>query len=180
VNAGELRRIAIIGNAGGGKSVLARTLSAALDLPLRVVDDVQWKPGWVASPEDYMRAHDAWMNESAWIVDGWGVWPTIERRFRLAHLVVFVDFPLRTHYLWALKRHARALLGSRDGWPPPGCRPGPVTWRLMQVMWRVHRELRPRLRELLEREDVRDRVVRLGSPRELRVFAASHTSRGTR
>jgi adenylate kinase family enzyme len=36
-----MHRIAIIGNAGGGKSILARRLGAALCLPVYTVDDVQ-------------------------------------------------------------------------------------------------------------------------------------------
>ena len=37
-------RIAIIGNAGGGKTTLARTLATSLDLPLVHVDAVQYRP----------------------------------------------------------------------------------------------------------------------------------------
>jgi MoxR-like ATPase len=36
-----MRRVAIIGNAGGGKSTLARTLGAALALPFHEVDLLQ-------------------------------------------------------------------------------------------------------------------------------------------
>ena len=39
-------RIAIIGNAGGGKSTLARKLGKALDLPVTHVDSIQYRSDW--------------------------------------------------------------------------------------------------------------------------------------
>ena len=47
-----MRRLAIIGNAGGGKSGLARQLSAAFDIPLHEIDQLQWSPGWVCTDLD--------------------------------------------------------------------------------------------------------------------------------
>jgi len=45
-------RISIIGNAGGGKSLFALRIGRALGIPVRVLDDVQWQPGWTrATPE---------------------------------------------------------------------------------------------------------------------------------
>ena len=41
-----MTRVAIIGNAGGGKSLLARYLGETLRLPVHTIDDVQWDPGW--------------------------------------------------------------------------------------------------------------------------------------
>jgi adenylate kinase family enzyme len=46
------QRIAIIGNAGGGKSTLARRLAASHDLPLTEVDKLLWQPGWKITPEE--------------------------------------------------------------------------------------------------------------------------------
>lgn len=166
------RRIAIIGNAGGGKSLLARRLGRALDLPVHVVDDVQWLPGWERAPLDRVaEVHARWLAAPRWVIDGWGAWDLIEARFRAADTVVFVDLPLARHYWWALKRHAKAIAGRPDGWPPEGCEAWPVTARLMRIMWRVHRELRPRLVELTARAELRPRVAHLRSPAELRGFA---------
>ncbi len=41
----EMTRVAIIGNAGGGKSTMARKLAAARGLPYFAVDKFQWRPG---------------------------------------------------------------------------------------------------------------------------------------
>ena len=55
-----MKRVAIIGNAGGGKSTLARELATASGLPLHVLDKIQYLPGGTAVPhEGYLQAHAA-------------------------------------------------------------------------------------------------------------------------
>jgi len=50
--------VAVFGNAGGGKSTLARRLAAATRLPLHVIDKIQFRPGGAAIPhEEYLRIH---------------------------------------------------------------------------------------------------------------------------
>ena len=167
----RLERIAIIGNAGGGKSVLARALAHARGLPLHTIDDVQWRPGWVRAPlEDVAAAHAAWLDEPRWIIDGWGSWDLIERRFAAADTVVVVDFPLWQHYRWALQRQAEAILGLRSDWPPPGCRASVVTFELLRVMRWVHREARPRLLARAARPEYRARVVHLQTTAQYHMF----------
>lgn len=65
--------VAIIGNAGGGKSTLCAQLGKALNLPVYPVDKLQWKPGWVAvSAEEFRQTHEGWLAQDRWIIDGWG------------------------------------------------------------------------------------------------------------
>jgi adenylate kinase family enzyme len=45
-----MRRIAVIGTGGGGKSTLCRALGARLELPVREVGEVLWLPGWQRRP----------------------------------------------------------------------------------------------------------------------------------
>jgi hypothetical protein len=168
-----MSKVAIIGNAGGGKSALARRLGKRFRLPVRVIDDVQWQPGWRPAPADVISAtHAAWLAESKWIIDGWGPWELIEQRFVEADTIVIVDFPLRVHYRWALQRQVLAAVGLAKGWPPAGCPALAVTLRLLRVMQYVNRELRPRLLRLVSEEHFRSRVVFLRSPRELRRWAS--------
>jgi adenylate kinase family enzyme len=163
-----MQRIAIIGNAGGGKSVFARRLSMTLALPLRVVDDVQWRPGWAPAPaHEIAHAHAQWLEDGRWVIDGWGSWPLIEERFAAADAIVLIDYPIALHYWWAAKRQVRATLGIRGDWPPPGCRAWPVTVRLARLMWRVHREMRPRLLDLAHRPEFHRRLRHVRAPRAL-------------
>jgi len=166
-----LSKVAIIGNAGGGKSILALQLGTALRPPVYVIDNIQWQAGWrLTSPRVVAATHTTWLAGSEWIIDGWGAWELIEQRFDEADTIVVVDFPIRVHYRWALQRQVLAALGLTKGWPPHGCKALPVTLRLLKVMRYVNQELRPRLLSLASQERFRSRVVHLRSPRELRMF----------
>lgn len=147
-----MRKVAIIGNAGGGKSTLGRRLSARLGLPFRSVDQVQWLPGWVAAPEPGVELKlDQFAAGERWIIDGWGPWPSIERRLNAAETIIFVDLPVWMHFWLAAERQIAAARGVDRSDPIEGCEQLDVTKRLFETIWRVHTELKPRLELLLDR-----------------------------
>jgi hypothetical protein len=169
-----MRRIAIIGNAGGGKSTLARRLGAALATPVYEIDLLQWRPGWVPAPaEEVAQTHKRWLASPAWVIDGWGSWEAISARFDRADTIVVVDFPLALHYWWAIKRQVICLFRSNSDWPPPGCRALPVTWRLLKMIWQIHWTMRPQLLELVARYQDSRHVVYIRSPHRLQGFIHS-------
>jgi adenylate kinase family enzyme len=144
-------RIAIIGNAGGGKSLWALRVGRALGLPVRVIDDVQWEPGWTrATPELIRATHAAWLAEPAWIIDGWGSWDDIAARFALADLIVVPDYPLAQHRAWALQRQAEVERGERQDWPPAGCDASTITDELLAVIDLVESDFMPRVRDMIQ------------------------------
>jgi len=51
-----MRRILVIGIAGGGKSTLALKLGEVLGLPVIHLDAIFWKPGWESIPREEFRA----------------------------------------------------------------------------------------------------------------------------
>jgi adenylate kinase family enzyme len=165
-----MTRIAIIGNAGGGKSTLARKLRDALKLPLHSIDQLQWRPGWKRTPAaEFATAHEKILSESRWIIDGWGNFDAIEARFRRSDTVVLVDFPLWRHYAWTLKRQVMCLFRPRvDG--PVGCPMLPMTWKLLQMLWAINRDMMPRLRTLVDGQRSSRRVIVLRSMNDLELF----------
>ena len=166
-----MTRVAIIGNAGGGKSVLARFISERLDLPLHVIDDMQWQPGWRPAPQNAIaRQHAQWVASPRWVIDGWGPMHLIRQRFAAADTIVFVDLPLWRHYWWAMKRHCKAVVGLRAGWPPPGCSIRGTWLPLVRLMHRIHHEIRPAL--LTEIRSAPAEIIHVRSTRELRRFRA--------
>jgi len=171
-----MTRVAVIGNAGGGKSTLCRKLSRALDLPYHAVDKIQWQPGWTITPEEeFLSKHDRLLSGERWIIDGFGPWQAIEQRFRAADTIVFVDHPLWLHYWWAGKRQIKSIfVGRPDG--PDGCPMWPVTFRLFRMMWALHREERPKLLDAIVRRSNDTSIFHLRSPKELRAFDRRHCS----
>jgi len=118
-----MRRIAVIGNGGGGKSTLARALGKHLGIPVHEVDEVQWLPGWRRAPLDEVALIlEGWTADDAWIIDGFGPWPVIDRRMARADTIIYVDFPFRTHLWWAAKRQVASFVQprARDAIGSPG------------------------------------------------------------
>lgn len=165
-----MTRVAIIGNAGGGKSTLSRKLGRARDLPVHPIDQIQWRPGWVpVPPDEFVHQHDALLAQERWIIDGWGPWDAIRARFEHADTIIVVDHPLWVHYWWAIKRQFMCVFRPRpDG--PPGCPMLPMTWVLLKLIWQIHRTQRPALLDLVATMNDHARVVHLRSPHQLRQF----------
>lgn len=159
-----MRRIAIIGNGGGGKSTLARALGKHLDIPVHEVDEVQWLPGWRRAPLDEVALIlEGWAANDSWIIDGFGPWPVIDRRMGRADTIVYVDFPFRTHLWWAAKRQVVSRV-RRRAWggqsaPPPSL-------LLFRTLRRVH-AMRPDLLELVTKGGRAAKLVHLRSSREM-------------
>jgi adenylate kinase family enzyme len=163
-------RIAIIGNAGGGKSLLANHLSKIKNLPLHRLDALQWNSGWVPTPlDEFNRRHNALIVSSKWIIDGFASWESIEDRFEAADTIILVDHPLWIHYFWALKRQFTCIFRPRPDFVE-GCPMLPMTWKLLKMIWHIHWDLMPRLNKLVESYRKSKWVYHIQSPKELRHF----------
>src|SRR5438045_7642835 len=97
----------MIGAGGAGKSMLARALGAATDLPVVHLDRMYWRPGWVEPPKaEFEAALASVLAEPRWIVDGnyakYARAPGARmRRDRVAYL----DLPRVVCLACAIERH---------------------------------------------------------------------------
>lgn len=166
-----MTRVAVIGNAGGGKSTLGRAICAAHGLPYTEIDRLLWQPGWVATPQaDFERAHEKLLAEPRWLIDGYGPWEALLTRLDAADTIVFVDHPLPVHLWWATKRQiASILFGRKDG--PDGCPMLPVSIRLYRMIWWLHNEMRPKLLTAIAKRRQTKRIIHIRSPKDLNAFA---------
>lgn len=160
----RMKRIAVFGNAGGGKSTLAKRLAALTGLPLYPLDMIQYRPGGVKVPHnDYLAAHADLLNRDEWIIDGFGCIPSAWERFARADTLVYIDLPLATHHWWVTKRLIGGLFVTPEGWPENS----PIwssTINSYRVLWRCHRRLTPRYRQLVADMAASKRVHHLTSP----------------
>jgi adenylate kinase family enzyme len=165
-----VRRIAVIGNGGGGKSTLCRALGTRLGLPVYEVDTVQWRPGWERAPlDETARILDGWSADDAWIIDGFGPMPVIERRMDRADTIVYVDFPFARHLWWSAKRQVASRLRGQ-AWAGHLLPPSSVL--LFRTLRRVH-AMRPQLVDLVSRGGRAAKLVHLRSPAEVKRWLAS-------
>ena len=93
-----MSRVVIVGIAGGGKSTLARRISASLGLPLHQMDKIGWLPGWNLAGDSHVNAlHDQIMKTDRWVIDGYGSWQSIEQRCDAADTLILIDLPAWRH-----------------------------------------------------------------------------------
>jgi adenylate kinase family enzyme len=168
-----VRKIAVFGNTGGGKSTLARKLAELTSLPLYPLDMIQYRAGGGEVPHDeYLRAHAELLGREAWIIDGYGCCKSAWERFASADTLVYVDLPLFTHFRWVTKRLFKGIFVAPEGWPEgsPMLR---STIKSYQVLWLGHRHLTPKYRDLVSEARHPKRVYHLRSPVEIVTFLAA-------
>jgi adenylate kinase family enzyme len=171
-----MQKIAVFGNAGGGKSTLAKRLAEITGLPLYVIDIIQYPGGSYrakdmnggkVSPEVYEKLHDEILRQDAWIIDGFENVALAWKRFEAADTLIHVDLPITSHYWGVTKRLVRGLFESPAGWPEhtPVLESSLASYR---VVWRCHTRLTPKYREF---------IANTTSKRAYRLTSYSETSR---
>ncbi len=165
-----MKKVAVFGNAGGGKSTLARKLAESTGLPLYVVDKLQFRAGGAAVAHDeYLKRHAELLQRDAWIIDGFGCVQSAWERFACADTLVYVDLPLFTHFRWVTKRFLNGLRVPPQGWPE-GSPLLSSTLSSYRVLWPCHTKLTPRYRQLVREARAHKRVYHLRSAREIEAF----------
>jgi adenylate kinase family enzyme len=165
-----MKRVAVFGNAGGGKSTLARRLAELTGLPLYVMDMMQFRPGGMKVPQhEFLQAHADLLRRDEWIIDGFGSVALAWERFAAADTLIYVDLPLFTHHRWVTKRLIGGLFADPPGWPDNS----PLWSSSIQsyrVLWLCHRHLTPRYRQLVTEAAASKRVHHLRSPAQIQSF----------
>ena len=108
------RRVLVYGVTGSGKSVAATAIAERTGLPLTLVDELTWLPGWVPVDEDVQRTRFAEIAAGEeWVLDSaYGAW--LDVVLPRVGLVVGLDYP-RWFSLQRLLR--RTVTGAIDKTP---------------------------------------------------------------
>lgn len=86
-----MKKVAVFGNAGGGKSTLSKRLAALTNIPLYPLDMIQYRAGGAKVPhDDYLKAHAELLRRDAWIIDGYGCRASAWERFACADTLVYI------------------------------------------------------------------------------------------
>ena len=168
-----MKKVAVFGNAGGGKSTLSKRLSQITGLPLYVLDKIQYQLGGTEVPyEDYKRVHQEILLSDRWIIDGFGCMETVWLRLDEADSLVFVDLPLYMHFWWVTKRLITGNFKLPEGWPQnsPILKSSINSYR---VLWLCHRYLTPRYRKYIEQAQSTKSVYHIRSTKQISQFVES-------
>ncbi|MFW9259282.1 adenylate kinase [Nostoc sp. CALU 546] len=165
-----MKKVAVFGNAGGGKSTLSKRLSQITDLPLHILDKIKYQSGGTEVPhEDYKRVHQQILATDRWIIDGFGCMETLWLRLNEADTLIFVDLPLYVHGWLVTKRFITGYFKPPSGWPDnsPILRSSLNSYR---VLWLCHKYLTPKYREYIEQAQSMKNVYHIRSTKEISQF----------
>ncbi len=154
-------RIAILGNAGSGKSTLSVQLAAQHNLPLHEIDALQWNPDW--TPVDaptYTAAHANLIAQDAWILDGPGRLGSLPDRLARATHIILCDIPLWQNY-WLLAERQTAWAKGELKLRPGGHDKAPSSRDLFAFVWGVDRDYMPKWRAAVAQAEDTAQVIRI-------------------
>lgn len=163
-----MKRILVYGVTGSGKTLLAQRIGERLGLPVHLVDELTWEPGWMQVPGDEQRRRiEAICAGERWVLDSaYGAW--LDVPLARVELIVALDYPRLLSFGRLLRR---SLNRARDRHPV--CNGNIETWRLMLsrdsiLLWhfKSFRRKRERIRHW-EATLPPEKVVRLTHPRQV-------------
>ena len=165
-----MKKVAVFGNAGGGKSTLSKQLAAITNLPLYVLDKIKYRSGGTEVPDsEYKRTHDEILASDEWVIDGFASMETLWPRLNAADTLIYIDLPLSLHFWWVTKRFLTGFFVPPDGWPEgsPLLKSSMSSYR---NLWLCHKYLTPKYRDYVEQAQNSKCVYHLKSTEEIAEF----------
>ncbi len=163
-----MNKVAVFGNAGGGKSTLSQRLADMTGLPWVPLDRMKYKPGGgEVLHAEFKAAHDELLHQNQWVVDGFGSLDTVWERLEVADTLVYLDMPVLRHTWWVTKRFLKGALPA--GWPENS----PLlkgTLNSYHTVRLCHTKLTPKYREYVEQARLEKQVYHLRSLQDINLF----------
>lgn len=166
-----MKRIAIIGSGGAGKSTLATRIGERLNIPVYHLDALFWRPGWVEPKrEEWVEIQENICSKDEWIADG-NYGGTMELRLAKCDTVIFLDLPRMTCILRVLKRSIVYRNRPRQDMAK-NC-PEKIDFMFIKWIWDYPKSRRPKILKKLKEIESDKRVLVLSSRRATNSFLAS-------
>ncbi|MGI9878245.1 adenylate kinase [Vibrio chagasii] len=113
-----MKKIAVFGKPGSGKSTVSKALAAATGLELHQLDSIVYKAnGEFVDSAEFEQAHDSMLSSDSWIIDGFGPLDSFNKRLDAADTLVYIDPPYPVSYWFVTKRLLKGLFVKPEGWP---------------------------------------------------------------
>lgn len=113
-----MRKVAIVTSAAGsGGTTVGRQIAERLGVPFYELDALFWKPGWVESTGDELRAAvEPIVATGAWVIDGSYQGRIGQLVLGRADVVVWLDLPLRVWLPRLVRRTLRRTRTDEELW----------------------------------------------------------------
>ena len=136
-----MKKVAVFGKPGSGKSTFSKRLASVTGIPLHPLDSIVYeKNGDLADRQAFDRAHDNMLSGDDWIIEGFGPLGPFNQRLEAADTLVYIDLPYLVSYWLVTKRLLKGLFVKPEGWPEgssvlKGSLQGYKTLRLCPQFW---------------------------------------------
>lgn len=137
-----MKKVLVTGNAGSGKSTVAKRIANRLDISCHGLDRIVWKEGWQKTPT-FERSKEIrnLTQQKTWVIDG-----VDDEVMKAADTIIFLDIPRRVCFKRVPVRNWKYLFKSRPGLPE-NCPEILIIPRLLKIIWRFPVHVRPKILE---------------------------------
>ncbi|WP_421178660.1 DNA topology modulation protein [Aeromonas enteropelogenes] len=150
-----MKRIAVIGSGGSGKSTFSALLGKKLNLPVHHLDQLYWKQNWVKTPkDDWLMIQKSLCENECWIIDG-NYQSTLDIRFEACDTVIFLDVNRYTCIYRVLKR---TFLSSKRPDLAEGCDER-FDIEFIKFLWEYPKNSKPVIMDKLNALTSKKRVI---------------------
>lgn len=166
-----MRKIAIIGSGGSGKTTLATQLGGTLKLPVYHLDAMYWKPNWIETDRDqWIEIQRRLVKKSNWIIDG-NYGGTLDIRLEASDTIIFLDINRYICLFRVVKRTLKHLGKNRTDMGS-GCNEK-IDFKFIKWIFSYPTKKRPEILEKLSKvENVADVYV-FSNKKEIEKFLGS-------
>ena len=138
-----MKKIAVIGCGGSGKSTFSRKLSEILNIPICHLDKLYWKTGWIPTPNDeWNDLIKNLVSKEKWVIDG-DYGRTLDIRLENADTIIFLNMPM---YLCIYRIIKRRLMYNGISRPDmnEGC-PEKLDINFVKWVWGYNKNKKPEI-----------------------------------
>ncbi|MCM3741305.1 DNA topology modulation protein [Oceanobacillus luteolus] len=163
-----MKKVAIIGSGGAGKSTLARQLSEKIGIPVYHLDAILWKPNWVMTSKTEQRMiQNELITRESWIIDG-NYGSTLDIRLNAADTIIYLDLPRTVCLYRAIKRRFQYRNRTRPDMAAD-CKEK-LDMEFLKWIWNYPKVKRPAILAMLKELSNEKNVIILSSRKEIKRF----------
>jgi adenylate kinase family enzyme len=113
-----MKKVAVFGKPGSGKSTLSRKIASATGIKLHALDSILYKEnGDLVDRSTYDEAHENILSSDSWIIDGFGPLESFNKHLEAADTLVYIELPYSISYWLVTKRLLKGWFVKPQGWP---------------------------------------------------------------
>jgi len=113
-----MKKVAVFGKPGSGKSTLSKNLAAATGIALYPLDTIVYEAnGDLVAREVFDGKHNKILATDSWLIEGFGPIDSFHARLEAADTLIYIDLPYLVSYWWVTKRLFKGVFSTPEGWP---------------------------------------------------------------